>query len=191
VSGYLWLLAIQQNGGARRFSPDGKNSDFLNQSSSLWAVTGDERIDLLIPLFQLCQAVARSGRENYSERDFARFVDQRNSGARWGTAAIDLPADAFGRTDPCLQLATSRPGRCRGSCFWRQSDDSVAGQVQHASPRGEGFGSLPAKLGLDAAVAHWVARFDGTETMETLLKQLASRQKGSAGPGDSRGSAGD
>ena len=36
---------------------------------------------------------------------------------------------------------------------------------------------LPAKLGLDAVVAQLVVRFDGTETLETLLKQLASEQK--------------
>jgi Methyltransferase small domain len=36
---------------------------------------------------------------------------------------------------------------------------------------------LPAKLGLDAVVAQLVVRFDGKETLETLLKQLASEQK--------------
>ena len=36
---------------------------------------------------------------------------------------------------------------------------------------------LPAKLGLDGLVARLAARFDGTETLETLLKQLASQQK--------------
>jgi hypothetical protein len=36
---------------------------------------------------------------------------------------------------------------------------------------------LPAKLGLDAVVARLAARFDGTETVETLLKQLAMDQK--------------
>jgi hypothetical protein len=36
---------------------------------------------------------------------------------------------------------------------------------------------LPAKLGLDGVVAQLAARFDGTETLETLLKQLASEQK--------------
>jgi methylase of polypeptide subunit release factors len=35
---------------------------------------------------------------------------------------------------------------------------------------------LPAKLGLDALVAQLAARFDGTEMLETLLKQLASEQ---------------
>ena len=35
---------------------------------------------------------------------------------------------------------------------------------------------LPAKLGLDAVVAQLVVRFDGTKTLETLLKQLASEQ---------------
>ena len=34
---------------------------------------------------------------------------------------------------------------------------------------------LPAKLGLDAVVAQLVVRFDGTETLETLLKQMASK----------------
>ena len=38
-------------------------------------------------------------------------------------------------------------------------------------------GDLPAKLGLDAVVARLTARFDGSETVETLLKQLASDQK--------------
>jgi Methyltransferase small domain len=33
---------------------------------------------------------------------------------------------------------------------------------------------LPAKMGLDAVVAQLAAHFDGTETLETLLKQLAS-----------------
>jgi hypothetical protein len=32
-------------------------------------------------------------------------------------------------------------------------------------------------LRLDAAVAQWVARFDGTEMLETLLKQMATEQK--------------
>ena len=36
---------------------------------------------------------------------------------------------------------------------------------------------LPAKIGLDGVVAQLAARFDGTETLETLLKQLASEQK--------------
>jgi hypothetical protein len=36
---------------------------------------------------------------------------------------------------------------------------------------------LPAKLGLDGVVAQLAARFDGTETLETLLKQLASELK--------------
>jgi Methyltransferase small domain len=36
---------------------------------------------------------------------------------------------------------------------------------------------LPAKLGLDAVVAQLVVRFDGTETLATLLKQLAAEQK--------------
>jgi len=36
---------------------------------------------------------------------------------------------------------------------------------------------LPAKMGLDGVVAQLAARFDGTETLETLLKQLASEQK--------------
>jgi hypothetical protein len=36
---------------------------------------------------------------------------------------------------------------------------------------------LPAKLGLDTVVAQLVVRFDGTETLETLLTQLASEQK--------------
>ncbi len=35
---------------------------------------------------------------------------------------------------------------------------------------------LPAKMGLDAVVAQLAARFDGTETLERLLKQLASEQ---------------
>jgi hypothetical protein len=58
--------------------------------------------------------------------------------------------------------------------------------VSEAAPRGgvwsversylERADDLPAKLGLDAAVAQWVARFDGTETLETLLKQLALHQ---------------
>jgi hypothetical protein len=58
--------------------------------------------------------------------------------------------------------------------------------VSEAAPRGgvwsversylERADDLPAKLGLDAAVAQWVARFDGTETLETLLKQLALQQ---------------
>jgi hypothetical protein len=41
----------------------------------------------------------------------------------------------------------------------------------------ERAGDLPAKLGLDAVVARLTARFDGSETVETLLKQLASDQK--------------
>jgi hypothetical protein len=36
---------------------------------------------------------------------------------------------------------------------------------------------LPAKLGLDAVVAQLAARFDGTATLETILKQLAWEQK--------------
>jgi hypothetical protein len=36
---------------------------------------------------------------------------------------------------------------------------------------------LPAKMGLDGVVAQLAARFDGRETLETLLKQLASEKK--------------
>jgi Methyltransferase small domain len=36
---------------------------------------------------------------------------------------------------------------------------------------------LPAKLGLDTVVAQLVVRFDGTETLETLLRQMAAEQK--------------
>jgi SAM-dependent methyltransferase len=36
---------------------------------------------------------------------------------------------------------------------------------------------LPAKMGLDGVVAQLAARFDGTETLEALLMQLASEQK--------------
>jgi len=35
---------------------------------------------------------------------------------------------------------------------------------------------LPAKMGLDSVLAQLAARFDGTETLERLLKQLASEQ---------------
>jgi 2-polyprenyl-3-methyl-5-hydroxy-6-metoxy-1,4-benzoquinol methylase len=48
---------------------------------------------------------------------------------------------------------------------------------------------LPAKLALDAVVAQLVVRFDGTKTLETLLKELALEQGGSAGPCHSRGFA--
>jgi SAM-dependent methyltransferase len=36
---------------------------------------------------------------------------------------------------------------------------------------------LPAKLGLDAVVAQFVAHFDGTQTVEALLMKMASEQK--------------
>jgi hypothetical protein len=36
---------------------------------------------------------------------------------------------------------------------------------------------LPAKLGLDAVVAELTAHFDGTQTLEALLKKLALEQR--------------
>jgi hypothetical protein len=41
----------------------------------------------------------------------------------------------------------------------------------------ERIDDLPAKMVLDAVVTQLAARFDGTETVETLLKQLASERK--------------
>jgi hypothetical protein len=94
-------------------------------------------VQTLIRLFYLGHAVETSqGERNYSERDSARFVNERNSGARRGTISIDLPADAFWRTDPCLRLAASRYGRCRGSCSGCQSDESVTRQVLMLRPGG-------------------------------------------------------
>ena len=90
-------------------------------------------------------------RERFSTRDVVESIDERTLLASRPKLAAQVRL---------LNEATQRNGVWSiERSYLERSDD------------------LPAKIGLDGVVAQLAARFDGTETLETLLKELASEQK--------------
>jgi SAM-dependent methyltransferase len=87
-------------------------------------------------------------RERYSTRD---IVESKNEGTLLG---------ARPRLAPQVRLMTES---VRRECAWSIERSYL-----------ERTGDLPAKMVLDALVANLTAHFDGSETLEALLKQVAS-----------------
>ncbi len=112
------------------------------RSNSSWTVAGDARLDLLIRLFYLGHAVATSQGEKIIPKEILRDllaigILERDGERLQSTCLLMHFGELILACDSRRRAAAGGADLVLGC----QSDHLVAGQVLHASSRGEGFGS--------------------------------------------------